>query len=138
MSVGGSRCSDHLTELGGSAGWRVRLGGWVAGWPGGSLTDKPADRRSSRLEAQAKLDLHSLADARQTRPHDAQKGFDPLGVYSDTKLCNLLHMRSLAGALRGSQSSSSSGRDDDDSMEGEGGSTVTISAVRNTSGGSCC
>jgi hypothetical protein len=92
------------------------------------VADKLADRRSSRLEAQAKLDLRSLAGARQTRPHDAQKGFDPLGVYSDTKLCNLLHMRSLAGALALGGQPSSSG--EADGGDGGGRATVTVSAVR--------
>eukprot|EP01048_Picozoa_sp_COSAG05_P005855 COSAG05_NODE_359_length_10803_cov_14.909193_6_plen_372_part_00 len=54
---------------------------------------------SSRLERQGKLDLEYLASHRMTRQNDPKKGFEPMGAYADSKLCNLLYTRSLSNML---------------------------------------
>lgn len=55
---------------------------------------------SSRLERRGKCDPDFLvAQHGLTRPLDPKKGYDPMGTYCDTKLCNMLHATSLATFL---------------------------------------
>ena len=54
---------------------------------------------ASRLERQGKCDPDFLAGQRQTRPLDPKRGYEPLGHYCDSKLCNMLYTRSLSSFL---------------------------------------
>ena len=54
---------------------------------------------ASRLERQGRCDPDFLAGQRQTRPLDPKRGYDPLGHYCDSKLCNMLYTRSLSSFL---------------------------------------
>ena len=55
---------------------------------------------TSRLERRGQCDPDFLvAQQGLTRPLDAKNGYDPMGTYCDTKLCNMLHAKSLASFL---------------------------------------
>jgi NAD(P)-dependent dehydrogenase (short-subunit alcohol dehydrogenase family) len=55
---------------------------------------------ASRLERRGQCDPDFLAAQQgMTRPLDPKSGYDPMGTYCDTKLCNMLHATSLAGFL---------------------------------------
>ena len=55
---------------------------------------------ASRLERRGQCDPDFLvAQQGLTRPLDPEKGYDPMGTYCDTKLCNMLHANSLASFL---------------------------------------
>jgi NAD(P)-dependent dehydrogenase (short-subunit alcohol dehydrogenase family) len=55
---------------------------------------------TSRLEHRGQCDPEFIvAQQGLTRPLDPKKGYDPMGTYCDTKLCNMLHANSLASFL---------------------------------------